>query len=76
LRCRWQLRLVLARAGAPGPKLNPLSDGREGAEDLVKLASDVRALARREFAGLGCRSSSWVARLARPVGCVPMKIGR
>jgi hypothetical protein len=35
LRWRWQLRLVLTRAGAPGPKLNAVGDGWEGAEDLV-----------------------------------------
>jgi hypothetical protein len=66
LRRRWQLRLVPALAGAPGPKLNAVGDGREGAEDLVKLASDVGALGGREFARLGL-SFSWVARLARPV---------
>jgi hypothetical protein len=61
LRWRWQLRLVLARACAPGPKLNAVGDGGEGAEELVKLAPDVGALGGREFAKLGVgRRHGWL----------------
>ena len=61
LRRRWQLWLVLALAGAPGAKLNAVGNGRQGAEDLVKLASDVGALGGREFTRLGVgRLHGWL----------------
>jgi len=61
LRRRWQLRLVLALAGAPGAKLNAIGNGWEGAEELVKLAPDVGALGGREFAGLDVgRRHGWL----------------
>ena len=71
LGCRRQFWLIFLRAAPPSPQRKPSGDGRKEAEQLIKLAANVLALAWREhrYRGVvggrhGCLSStSWPLRL-------------